>query len=114
MCATKIMNFQDVSPDTFTNGHHGGIFSAATTATAVKPCRNTKAASLPPSRPSQADLLLEIAQELTFARPHGQEPPADRLSSGEFPFQIRGNTEPTGQLSDQGRARQDPLSLWEG
>jgi AraC-like DNA-binding protein len=88
VCATKIMNFQDVSPDTFTNGHHVGIFSTATTATAVKPCRNTKAASLPPSRPSQADLLLEIAQELTFARLHGQEPPADRLSSREFPFQI--------------------------
>jgi AraC-like DNA-binding protein len=82
------MKFPDVSSSTFRNGHHADVLPATTAASAAKPCRPTRVDSLPPNRISQTGSLREITEELTFARPHAAEPPADGLFSREFPFRI--------------------------
>jgi AraC-like DNA-binding protein len=82
----KTMKFRDVSSSTFGNGHNVGVLSATT---AAEPCRTTNADPLPPRQTSQADPLREITQQLTFARPHAEGPPADGPFSREFPFHIQ-------------------------
>ena len=87
----KPMNFQDVSPNSFRNGHTVPIRSTARRAVRAKPGTAIKADSLHLNGGSEVNPLREIAEALTCAR-QCKEPEADELLNLEFPFQIKGYT----------------------
>ena len=104
----KTMKFQNVSPNSFRNGHTAPIASTATAATAAKACTSTKAGSLLPNGSCQANPLRQIAQKFAFARQCLDQRGSDELFDREFPFQMEASTFSNGH---SGSLRQNRLAL---
>jgi AraC-like DNA-binding protein len=90
--AARTMNFQDVSPSSFGNGHTAPLGAPVRGAMTTASPAAIKADSLRLNRTSEPNPLLEIAQALTFARKGADACGSDEHLDREFPFQIQAYT----------------------